>query len=157
MFLYPTQFVPSAVQFVSVPLAGVPSVGAENTGDVIVCTPVNVFAASVLAIVADVEGNVIVVQSVPARVREFDTDSFFHIETIVHSYCLAQLLLVVQVVSLQYTIANVPVSNVRKIVHQLLCTVTNPVDEFLIKNHCPRVIVDATGITTVCVVLPVKS
>ena len=34
-----------------------------------VCTPVNVFAASVLAIVAEVEGNVIVVESVPARVK----------------------------------------------------------------------------------------
>jgi hypothetical protein len=39
-----------------------------NTGEVIVCTPVNVFAASVRAIVAEVEGNVIVVESVPSNV-----------------------------------------------------------------------------------------
>ena len=43
--------------------------GVDITGAVIVCTPVNVFAASVRAIVADVEGKVIVVPSVPARVR----------------------------------------------------------------------------------------
>ena len=41
-----------------------------NEGEVIVCTPVNVFAASVRAIVADVVGNVIVVPSVPASVSE---------------------------------------------------------------------------------------
>lgn len=35
-----------------------------------VCAPVNVFAASVRAIVADVEGKVRVVPSVPLRVRE---------------------------------------------------------------------------------------
>ena len=39
-------------------------------GEVIVCTPVKVFAASVLANVAEVVGNVIVVASVPANVNE---------------------------------------------------------------------------------------
>ncbi len=39
-------------------------------GEVIVCTPVKVLAASVLAIVAEVDGNVIVVLSVPASVIE---------------------------------------------------------------------------------------
>lgn len=68
------------------PLAGVPSAGVTNVGLVaktkfpvpvapalvtpsIVWCPVNVFAASVLAIVAEVDGNVIVVKSVPASVK----------------------------------------------------------------------------------------
>ena len=42
-----------------------------------VCIPVKVCAASVRAIVAEVVGNVIVVPSVPARVRVFDTDNVF--------------------------------------------------------------------------------
>ena len=57
-------------------------VGFVNTGFVIVCTPVNVFAASVLAIVALVEGKVIVVPSVPESVSVFDTVSFFHVATL---------------------------------------------------------------------------
>ena len=44
---------------------------------VIVCVPVNVFAASVRAIDADVDGNVIVVPSVPMSVIEFDAVSVF--------------------------------------------------------------------------------
>ena len=70
--LYPTEFVPSAVQLERFQEDGVPSVGDANTGEVIVCTPVNVFAASVLAIVAEVEGKVIVVPSVPAKVSELE-------------------------------------------------------------------------------------
>lgn len=57
------------VQLVRVQLVGVPSTGVVNDGEVIVCTHVNVLAASVLAIVAEVDGKVIVVPSVPARVR----------------------------------------------------------------------------------------
>lgn len=51
-----------------------------------VCTPVNVLAASVLAIVALVEGNVIVVASVPTRVRELDTFNFLPLATTSHIY-----------------------------------------------------------------------
>jgi hypothetical protein len=40
-----------------------------------VCVPVKVWAASVLAIVADVLGNVIVVESVPANVMELLNDT----------------------------------------------------------------------------------
>lgn len=46
-------------------VAGVVSICAK------VCSPVNVWAASVRAIVAEVDGNVIVVESVPDRVRVF--------------------------------------------------------------------------------------
>jgi hypothetical protein len=48
------------VQFVRVPDDGVPSTGVVKLGDVIVCTPVNVFAASVLATVKLASGNIIV-------------------------------------------------------------------------------------------------
>ena len=47
--------------------------GVVNAGEVIVCTPVKVLAASVRAMVALVAGNVIVVPSVPAKVRELLT------------------------------------------------------------------------------------
>lgn len=43
--------------------------GVVSAGEVIVCTPVKVFAASVRAIVALVVGNVITVLSVPLKVR----------------------------------------------------------------------------------------
>ena len=56
---------PAEAQWASVVMTAVVS-----AGEVIVWTPVNVLAASVLAIVADVVGNVIVVESVPARVME---------------------------------------------------------------------------------------
>jgi hypothetical protein len=46
-----------------------PMVGVVSAGLVIVCTPVNEFAASVLAMVAEEPGNVIFVPSVPARVK----------------------------------------------------------------------------------------
>lgn len=70
------------VQLVRVPLEGVPSTGVVKFGDVIVWTPVNVFAASVLARVAEVDGNVIVVASVPAKVRELLIATFFPLATI---------------------------------------------------------------------------
>lgn len=47
-----------------------------------VCIPVKVCAASVLAIVADVEGNVIVVESVPARVMVLFETSVFPLATV---------------------------------------------------------------------------
>lgn len=50
----------SPVQFVRVPLVGVPRTGVVKLGDVIVCTPVNVFAASVRATVKFASGSVIV-------------------------------------------------------------------------------------------------
>lgn len=50
----------------------VPDAMPESTNVGIVCVPTNVFAASVRATVADVDGNVIVVPSVPASVRVFD-------------------------------------------------------------------------------------
>jgi hypothetical protein len=46
------------VAFVSIMALGVPRFGVVSMGLVIVCTPVNVFAASVRAIVADVDGKV---------------------------------------------------------------------------------------------------
>jgi hypothetical protein len=51
---------------------------ADDVGAVIpsvlkVCSPVNVCTASVLAIVADVVGNVIVVESVPVKVKDLLT------------------------------------------------------------------------------------
>jgi hypothetical protein len=49
-----------------VPLLAIPGVSIELLK---VCVPVNVCAASVLAMVAEVDGKVIVVESVPARVR----------------------------------------------------------------------------------------
>ena len=52
------------------PVASPVIAGVVKAGEVIVCTPVNVFAASVRAMVALVLGNVIVVPSVPARVKE---------------------------------------------------------------------------------------
>ena len=57
------------VRFVTVPLLGVPRTGVVKLGLVIVCTPVKVFAASVRATVQLVDGNVIVVASVPAKVK----------------------------------------------------------------------------------------
>ena len=61
------------VQLVSVPELGVPSTGVVKDGEVMVWTPVNVFAASVRANVALVVGNVMVVPSVPANVNELLT------------------------------------------------------------------------------------
>lgn len=54
----------SHVQFVSVPLDGVPSTGVVKLGDVIVCTPVKVFAASVRATVKFASGRVTVLAAV---------------------------------------------------------------------------------------------
>jgi hypothetical protein len=60
----------SPVQFDKFPLVGVPKIGVVKTQEVAVDAPVNVFAASVRAIVADVVGNVIIVESVPENVSE---------------------------------------------------------------------------------------
>ena len=59
------------------PAFSVRSVEAGAVMVLIVCVPVNVFAASVRAIVALVVGKVIVVESVPARVSVFETVRFF--------------------------------------------------------------------------------
>jgi hypothetical protein len=45
--------------------------GVVRAGEVIVWTPVNVCPASVLAMVAEVDGKVMVVESVPSRVKDF--------------------------------------------------------------------------------------
>jgi hypothetical protein len=53
------------------PVARPEMAGVVRAGEVMVCTPVNVLAASVLAMVALVDGKVMVVESVPSKVRVF--------------------------------------------------------------------------------------
>lgn len=64
IFLNPTSSVPSAVQDIRFQDDGVPSTGVVKLGDVIVCTPVNVCPASVLATVKSASGIVIVLLAV---------------------------------------------------------------------------------------------
>lgn len=95
-----------------------------KSGEVIDWIPVNVFAASVLAIVADVVGKVMVVPSVPANVREFDTLSFFVVATIEASYLKSQLAAV-------DPLANIQVKSA--VVHDASVTIVFPPDEFIIR------------------------
>lgn len=129
-----------------------------NTGaDESVCTPVKVCAASVQAIVADVVGNVIVVASVPARVRVFDTDNFLPEATTSATYQNDhEAVPVPPAVLIQVTYAEVlPARTTREFAPDV-CMVTAPVLLFTIKNCCPFTSVVATGNVTVWVVLPVK-
>ena len=70
--------------------------------------PVKVLAASVLASVADVVGNVMVVPSVPARVRELETVSSFPEATLSARYDADQFPAVVGVATSAVKIADVP-------------------------------------------------
>lgn len=68
---------PSGAPSSAVGLIFVVIVGEVSTQAEAVEAPVKVFAASVLAIVAEVVGNVITVESVPERVRVFVTENTF--------------------------------------------------------------------------------
>jgi len=94
---------------------------------VIACAPVNVFAASVRAIVALVDGNVIVVASVPARVRVFDAESILPSVIFTPIYDALQEAAVVPEVRIQVNIARVFPARIRTTLAPDEFTVTAPV------------------------------
>lgn len=121
----------SPVQFVSVPDVGVPSTGVVKFGDVMVCTPVNVLAASVRAIVALVDGNVMVVASVPAKVRSLLKIGALPAATTVP----VQPAAVVGVATCAVKTPVVLAANVTIVFAPDDCTVTAPLD-WLTMVHC---------------------
>lgn len=101
------------------------AIGVEN-----VCTPVKVFAASVLAIVAEVEGNVMVVASVPARVRELEADNTFSSVMFNQMYIADQEAPVVPDVRIHVTKQRVHGHSIRIVLAPELCIITSPVELF---------------------------
>ena len=87
-----------------------------------------VLAASVLAIVAEVVGNVIVVASVPANVRVLLAVSTLLSATKVPTYRAVQLAAVVPVICMHVTIALVFGPRMRSKLPPLLLIVIEPVD-----------------------------
>lgn len=120
-----------------------------------VCVPVKVWAASVRAIVADVEGNVMVVVSVPANVRLLLKRPFFPLIAVALMGIHNQEVVLVPDVNIQ--VINNDVRSVtlvffsKKIVLPPEDCIVNvwAADAFTIRNDCPTTIVDATGITIV--------
>lgn len=110
------------------------------SGDVIVWTPVNVFAASVRARVADVVGNVIVVASVPARVSVLFMVATLPEATVVPSYIKSQLAAVVGVATNAVNKPDVAAHRITIVFEPEDCTVTAPVELLMIKYCCPATI-----------------
>jgi hypothetical protein len=86
----------------------------------------------VRAIVAEVDGNVIVVPSVPARVREFDAESTFPSVILIQIYIANQDEAVVPDVKIQVTVQRVHGQSTLTVFAPEDCMVTFPVELFLI-------------------------
>ena len=111
--------------------------GVVNAGEVIVWTPVNVLAASVRAMVASVDGNVIVrlsVDPVVASVRVLLTVSFLPAAKLVPKNESSQWAAVVGVATRAVKTASVFGAMVCSAASEEDCTATAPVELLMIMN-----------------------
>ena len=112
--------------------------------------------ASVRANVAEVEGNVMVVPSLPVRVRIFETFSDLPLATVTAWYEAFQAAAVLTEVETTVKTADVPPASTVTVLPPEDCAVTAPVLLLVIENCWPSTSVEVAGNATVCVVMPVK-
>jgi hypothetical protein len=119
------------VKLVTVPLAGVPRIGPVIVGLVRVLL-VKVWLAVRVTTVSVVEGNVIVVPSVPDKVRVLVAERIFPSVILTPTYMADHEAAVVPEVKIQVTMHLVPPAKILTVFPPEERTVTRPVELFLI-------------------------